>query len=163
MSARRRAGHAEFEKVSLVYDFFHDRALTGESFTLQEILDLTGWEPQSFQTYKSKQWKEVLVKRGKNKYEVHPSFSYISKKKFLDHFSQTRTFFAEYEREKYEEVMVYEFLLPLTREEHLRTALDSLFYSDTIERRVKDTGLIAIGGVIRRRASESDGEYIERI
>lgn len=59
--------------------------------------------------------------------------------------------------------MVYEFLLPLTREDQLRRALDDLFYTDTILRRLEEIGVDKIGQVIERTNNENDSGFLERV
>lgn len=65
-----------------------------------------------------------------------------------------------YRHVRYEQLVTYEFLLPLTREDRLRRALDGLFYSDTIERRLREIGLEAMEAIVPRDSGCNDAEYI---
>lgn len=68
-----------------------------------------------------------------------------------------------YRHIRYDEFVIYEFLLPLTREGQLRRALDSLFYSDTIERRLLQIGLDRMEEIVPRAAALRDEQYIGHI
>jgi hypothetical protein len=57
----------------------------------------------------------------------------------------------------------FEFLLPLTREDKLRRALDDIFYKDTIKMRIQDIGLEALEKVIARESEPSDEMYIDKV
>jgi hypothetical protein len=63
-----------------------------------------------------------------------------SEQRFLDLATQTRRPRGVYSRYRYSEIVNYEFLLPLAREDELRRTLDSLFYADTIEYRMRELG-----------------------
>jgi len=68
-----------------------------------------------------------------------------------------------YRHLRYEQLVTYEFLLPLTREDRLRRALDGLFYSDTIERRLREIGLEAMEAIAPRAPGMSDAAYTAEI
>ena len=65
-----------------------------------------------------------------------------------------------YRHVRYDDVVSYEFLLPLTREDHLRQALDSLFYSDAIARRLHQIGLDRLAEIVPRDPLVSDDDYV---
>jgi hypothetical protein len=65
-----------------------------------------------------------------------------------------------YRHIRYDEVVSYEFLLPLTREDKLRRALDALFYSDTIEQRLRAIGLERVAEIVPRPPGLSDDAYV---
>lgn len=59
--------------------------------------------------------------------------------------------------------MRYEFLLPLTHENHLRKALDDLFYVDTIRQRLAEIGMTRLTTWIERDSGESEESYMDRV
>jgi hypothetical protein len=77
-----------------------------------------------------------LEKVAHGVYRVIPEFRRVTWDEFQDLVTQVRRPFASYTRATYQAVVVYDFLMPLTREDKLRKALDELFYRDTLVRRI---------------------------
>jgi hypothetical protein len=145
------------------FEFFRERALDGESFTLEELENASGWSRSSIDTYRSKQWKELLEKGADGAFCVRREFLRLTKAEFLDHITQKRPLFAKYRRRGYDSYVMFEFLIPLTRESQLRAALDELFYADTMEQRLREIGISQLESTISREDSEDDEEYLERV
>jgi hypothetical protein len=59
--------------------------------------------------------------------------------------------------------VTYEFLLPLTKEDTLRRALDQLFYRDTLEHRVQQIRPQGLAKAVPRDENEANGMYISRV
>jgi hypothetical protein len=137
------------------YKFFRERAIDGKPFTLVELEQASGWSKVSIGTYKSKQWKDLLAKSGPGLWTVRKEFLRLSKNEFLDHISQKRPLFSRYNRKGHENYVMFEFLLPLTRESQLRPALDDLFYADTIEQRLREIGVMKLTNVVPRHQGET--------
>lgn len=70
---------------------------------------------------------------------------------------------STYDRITYRAVVVFELLLPLTREAQLMQALDNLFYADTVRRRIQEIGIDAFDGSVARRENESEHGYRDRL
>ena len=70
---------------------------------------------------------------------------------------------AGYRHVRYDELVTFDFLLPLTREDRLRRALDDLFYADTIARRLGQIGLARLAAVVPREPGLDDERYVARI
>jgi hypothetical protein len=68
-----------------------------------------------------------------------------------------------YRHVRYDELVTFDFLLPLTREDRLRRALDDLFYADTIARRLGEIGLDRFAAAVPRAPGLGDGAYAARI
>ena len=64
---------------------------------------------------------------------------------------------------RHDGLVIYEFLLPLTRERELRSALDELFYKDTIIHRLGEIGLDTVERWVPRDAGESHDDYTKRV
>jgi hypothetical protein len=110
-------------------------------FTKGEFQKATGWEkPNTVNTYFSKQYRGLLEKIGPDRYRVSGAFGkFISWTKFKQHVTQVRRAVTNYEPSS-SEVMVYDFLMPLTNEAHLRTTLDALFFKDSLLARLRTIG-----------------------
>jgi hypothetical protein len=128
------------EKQIQAYHFLRNHATNGEPFTVQDLMDATGWKPASARTYLRKQFEDYLRQDEQN-YFVKTSFSHVSLENFLDIVTQNRRVISQYSRSVYSRVVVYEFLLPLTKENFLRDSLDALFFRDTVEARLKEIGV----------------------
>jgi hypothetical protein len=151
----------------VVFEFFVEHLETKESFSKQELEQLTTWQGQSFNTYWSKLFRPFLVKDRSDarKYHVTEAFRRIATwEKFRQHVTQVRSLeLADYEPLKYDLVRIYEFFMPLTNEGFLRAALDALFYRDTIEARLKTIDSSELRGAFPQQESESEADYINRL
>jgi hypothetical protein len=144
------------------YRFLRKRARTARGFTVPGMMRATGWKESSVRTYLSKHFREAISQRGKTFY-IDYSFVRMSETDFLKHITQKRAVYTQYQRQKYENVITFEFLLPLTREGQLRSTLDDLFFSDTIERRLREIGLQNLEQIISRHPRMKDDTYIRKI
>src|SRR5262249_44725593 len=113
--------------------FILEHLQSQQPFTIEEFRDATGWEkPSTLNTYLRKQYKGLFESIGPNHYRVSEAFrKLVTWRKFKQHVTQVRRVVTEYEPST-SEVMVYDFLMPLTNEAHLRTTLDALFFKDSL-------------------------------
>jgi hypothetical protein len=134
-----------------------------EPFTIEEFRAATGWEkPGTLNTYLRKQYKGLFETISPNQYRVSETFrKLISWRKFKQHVSQVRRVVTNYEP-SISEVMIYDFLMPLTNEAHLRTTLDALFYKDSLLARLKTIGLSDLRNNLRL-PDRPDDEYLPSI
>jgi hypothetical protein len=150
------------------YRFLREKARSGEVFTKQDLAVFTGWTGQTPGTYLSKHYKAYLQHHrsfgGKpGQYKVLPEFKRVSWEEFQELVTQVRYPFASYRRASYRSVVIYEFLMPLTREDKLRRALDELFFRDTLDRRLDEIGLHVLDSIIPRGPREDDDAYKARL
>ncbi|MEQ1759283.1 MAG: hypothetical protein ABL986_13250 [Vicinamibacterales bacterium] len=145
------------------YKFFRDRAKDARPFTVDDLEKASGWSRASIDTYKSKQWKDLLDRASPGHWTVRKEFLRLSEREFLDHISQKRPLFSRYQRRGHEHYVMFEFLLPLTREGELRAALDDLFYSDTVEQRLREIGAVKLGEVVKKNAGEAADAFYARV
>ena len=94
---------------------------------------------------------------------VIPEFKRVLWEEFDALESELSRPFPAYVRASYEKLVIYDLLMPLTREDKLRHALDELFYRDTLERRLLELGLDTMAQSIPREAGESDATYASRV
>ncbi len=154
---------AKRDKQIKAYEFLLQRAKSRNEFTTADVARATGWATGTVSTYVSKQWKDLLQPIGGGTHKVRPEFLKITLDGFLELVTQKRTVFSTYERVRFDEVVSYEFLLPLTREEELRAALDRLFFTDTIEQRLSEIGLPQVRRWVNRRRRESRAKFFARV
>lgn len=150
------------------YRFLREKARSGEIFTKQDLADFTGWAGQTPGTYLSKHYKAYLLRHrafgGKSgQYKVLPEFKRVSWEEFQELVTQVRRPFASYRRANFRSVVIYEFLMPLTREDKLRRALDELFFRDTLERRLDEIGIDVLDTIIPRQPNEDVAGYRTRV
>lgn len=151
------------DKIKKSYDFFFEKYKNNESFTKDELFELTDWIKQTFKTYFTKIFRHFL-KEIDNKFIITEAFRrYSNYKNYRKYFSQSRKIRQEYITESYNNVIIYEFFLPLTNESALKSALDSLFYKDTLIRRLKTVAIKEIEIKFSRKEDENDHNYYDRI
>lgn len=150
------------EAVRKAYQFFREQYAADTSFTVQNLMLATGWSKSSVETYITKQFRELL-ERSRGAIRVRPEIQQFTEEEFLTLATQKREIYTRYRTVKYQEVVIYEFLLPLTREDRLRKALDDLFYTDTIRQRLTEIGLPQLAKWISHNEGEQDNDYLDRI
>ena len=69
----------------------------------------------------------------------------------------------EYNYETFENVIIYEFFMPLTNERVLRSALDDMFFKDTVISRLENIPAIELNNYFPIKDLEDEGKYIERL
>ncbi|WP_281213546.1 DUF3644 domain-containing protein [Shewanella insulae] len=55
---------SRYEQVDLAYEFLSAKETEGESFTIDELANATGWKKQTCATYPSKRWHQYVQKDG---------------------------------------------------------------------------------------------------
>lgn len=150
-------------KQKAAFDFFTAKLEAGSTFTDADLMEATGWAASSVETYLGKQFYEFIEERPGNKFRVHARFRRINWEEFRRISTQKRQFFQDYLRRSYDAIAQYEFLLPLTREDTLREALDSLFYSDAIEQRLEEIEADELEEWLRREHGERRASYRKRL
>lgn len=143
--------------------FFLERLKSQEPFTKREFEKATGWSGSTLSTYWSKQFKPFVIPIGNNRYRVSEGFRpYANWRKFQRHVTQVRPVAADYTRLAYDNVIVYEFFMPLTNETQLRTTLDALFFKDTVLPKLRAIGTDKLQPHLALKTGESESDYLER-
>lgn len=150
-------------KQKAVYAFLHEHARSGATFATNDLNVKMGWTGKTAATYLSKHFDAYLERVSPGVYRVMPEFKRVAWDDFQEIVTQVRHPFARYNRATYQAVVVYDFLMPLTREDKLRRALDELFYRDTLERRIKEVGLETLVQTIPRAMGDTDDEYVGKV
>jgi hypothetical protein len=151
------------ENWQKVHKFLEEHFRSQESFTPDELFAGTTWSGQSPKTYWSKQIRQFAVPIGGDKYRVSQAFRrVVTWECFQRHATQMRSMVSEYTSLTYENVLIFEFFMPLTNEEHLRSSLDALFYKDTILQRLRSLDVDTLNKHFPKEAGESREAYLNR-
>lgn len=151
-------------KQKRAHDFLLDRFAKDLPFSKLEFQEATGWTSSSLKTYWSKQFKPLLVSVDREKYRVGEVFRRFTEwTQFQQHVTQVRRAASQYTVFTRDRVILFEFFMPLTNEGYLRTALDSLFYADTIRGKLSTVATHELQRHFPRALRESDAAYFDRI
>ena len=145
------------EGANRAFDFLSKHAESGEPFTLSELIAASGWTSGNTETNLSKRLKD-LITLNDGVYYVKPEIVRVRLDEFQDLFRQKHQLFTEYIQKVSQNVLVYEFFMPLSREDRLREALDNLFYKDTVEQRIREIGIAGIRQSLKLPESSSDDD-----
>lgn len=153
-----------------VYTFLLKHAKDGTYFKFEDIKKaVPSWKTSknsgTWDTYVSKKLK-AYVERSGDLYGVKTTFQNVTLAGFNDLYTQKSETVTTWARATYHHVVSYEFLMPLTREDKLRAALDQLFYRDEIDARTRvfDSAQLAeLKTVIPVIVGEADDVYRKRV
>jgi hypothetical protein len=146
------------------FAFLREHLQSQEPFTLDEFIAATGWEkPGTVNTYLRKQYKGLIEKVDNTHFRVTDAFwKFVTWRKFKGHVTQVRRVVTNYEP-KTSKILIYDFLMPLTNEEHLRMTLDSLFYKDRVLARLRTIGIPHLSPTFPKAAGVTDDHYFASI
>lgn len=156
---------AKYDNQKKAFEFLLEKFYTQDSFTKDDFQSATGWDDSAFNTYFSKQFKTLLLPVKKDgKFRVSEVFRRIMTwESFQNHVTQNRHVATDYSVLTYDNVMIFEFFMPLTNEGYLRTALDALFYKDSIISRLKTMDEKILEQYFPKESGESIMTYYDRI
>lgn len=148
------------------FTFLREHLQSQEPFTIDEFIAATGWDkPGTINTYLRKQYKGLIEKVSDNPptYRVTDAFwKFVTWRKFKGHVTQVRRVVTNYDP-KSSKVLIYDFLMPLTNEEHLRMTLDSMFYKDRVLARLRTVGAAQLAIRYPRAADLPEAQYFDQI
>lgn len=145
--------------------FFIEHLNSLEPFTKADVMAATGWSEGSAAAYWSKQFKNILEPIGNDQYRVRDRFRlYLDWKKFKNLVTQVKTSPPSYAPTVFDEVVVYEFYMPLSHEAPLKVTLDSLFYKDVILPRFRHRiGVDKLEAHFEYLTTDTDDTFLERV
>jgi len=150
------------EAQRAVFDFFVARLRDQAPFTKEDVRQVAGWSQSSLNTYWSKQFRPLVVEGPSGSLRVSEAFRRFKKwELFQRHVTQVRPAAADYAQAGFDDLVVYEFFMPLANEEPLRITLDALFYRDTIEAKLRAADLNEVRAKLNLPNS-TDDELITR-
>jgi hypothetical protein len=147
------------------FAFLREHLQSQEPFTRDEFIGVTGWEkPGTLDTYLRKQYKGLIEQVSDTHFRVTDAFwKFITWRKFKGHVTQVRRVVATYAPQT-SRVLIYDFLMPLTNEEHLRMTLDSLFFKDRVLARLRTIGIGALTVKLPKNPPDiADEEYFSQV
>lgn len=143
------------------YDFLRRAADQGTEFTLEQFAEASGWAPSTVQIYLSKKLRGLVRRVRPDTYQA-----IIGRVRFPEYeqlFAQKQSLFTDYKMTLYPDVIIYDFFLPLTREDRLREGLENLFYSNRIEQLLQEIDITEIESTFSRREGETDQDLRARV
>jgi hypothetical protein len=148
-----------------LFDFMSDRFATQEPFTLEQLRSASGYDPSSFENYRSKQFGSLLVPTSEDKVRVSQSFRRFNTwQKFRDEVvSQKRRLMRSYKAIQCQRIMSFELFMPLSNEEWLREALDSLFYRDQMLSRIRAMNCSELERIFPNTAQDAEEKYLNHV
>lgn len=151
----------------LLHGFLTQHANAGTYFKFDDIKKVvTSWKTSgTWETYVSKKLKPYVERSG-DLYGVKKTFSKVTVPEFKSLFTQKTESVPRWARATYDHVVSYEFLMPLTREDKLRAALDQLFYRDEIDARTRvfdGAQLAELKTLIPTIVGEGEDAYRKRV
>ncbi len=152
------------ENQRKVFEFLTEHLDSQEPFTKDDLERITTWQGKTFQTYWSKQYEQFFIPAPNGKYRVSESFRpFTDWDKFQQHVTQVRRVASDYKRLTYENVLIFEFFMPLTNEAHLKNTLDTLFYKDTILAKLKAQDQKELSTHFPSNPNEDNESYLKRL
>lgn len=143
--------------IENAFHFLAQHARKKLSFSAQAFTDYSGWDAAEAQAYLTERLTELVDADGEN-YRAKPEILRVHLDDFQALFQEKKQIFSNYLLEVSPSILIYEFFMPLSREDRLREALDNLFYHDTIEQRIHEIGFdhIRVGLKLPAEASEAE-------
>lgn len=158
---------ASEESLRRAFNFLLNHSRIAEAFSKEEFKSFANYKnPKNFNTYFSKKFRHLLEKapNEKNKYLVAGVFKKYSRwKKFRRYFSQSSRIKVNYIEEYYEKLMIFDFFIPLSNENDLRSSLDELFYSNTVKLMLNKILKSDLNTIFPKKNKETEEQYIKRI
>lgn len=148
--------------VKRYHTFLVKKFLSMERFTKQDMVAAFG-DSGNFNTYWTKKIRPLLFECDGG-FRLSEYFrKFLDYNEFAKHWSQTSRILADYEPVQKKEFICFQLLLPLSNELILRQALDDLFYTDRLVRRIKVIERSELLDKFPMEKNESESAYYNRI
>ena len=147
-----------------IFDFLYEKFHSQESFSKDELFTVVPKLARGTRnTYWSKWILNFLVRADRSTFRVAEAFRpYSTWDNFYRVATQVRRTYQDYKEFIYDDVIIYDFLMPLSNEVHLRTTLDALFYKDTVLARLRAIGHEKVGQHLPANDVQSPVDVLER-
>jgi len=147
-----------------IFDFLYEKFHSQESFSKDELFAAVPKLTHGTRnTYWSKWVLNFLVGADRGVFRVAEVFRpYSTWEKFYRVATQVRRTYQDYKEFIYDDVIIYDFLMPLSNEVHLRTTLDALFFKDTVLARLRAIGHEKVCQHLPTNDVQSPDDAIER-
>jgi hypothetical protein len=129
--------------IKRAFDFLITHAQERKSFSVEQFSTEGGWSIPETRERIINRLSDLIYQEGEL-FFAKPEILRVRLDDFKELLDQKKRLFADYVLEVSSSILIYEFFMPLTREDRLREALDNLFYRDTIEQRIQEIGIPGI-------------------
>jgi len=145
----------EKSNIQRTFDFLIHHAKDKTPFTLEQLSAEAGWSVSETQENIANRLCDLINIDG-GKYFVKLEILRVRFDDFKELLFQKKRLFTDYVLEVSPSILIYEFFMPLSREDRLREALDNLFYRDTIEQRIQEIGISKIRAGLNLSSEDSE-------
>ncbi len=143
------------------FNFLITHAREKRPFSPQQLATATGWTIDRTKRNIANRLSDLVYEEG-GAYFAKPEILRVRLDDFSDLLQQKKRLFTDYVLEVSSSILIYEFFMPLSREDRLREALDNLFYRDAIEQRIQEIGIANIRDGLNLSADHAEDE-IQRL
>ena len=133
----------EKNSIKRAFDFLYRHAQEKKPFSIAQFSTETEWSIAETKDNLINRLCDIVYEEG-GKYFSKPEILRVRLADFSELLHQKKRLFTDYILEVSPSILIYEFFMPLSREDRLREALDNLFYRDTIEQRIQEIGISQI-------------------
>lgn len=148
--------------IKRAFEFLIKCAQAKIPFSSEQLAAETGWSLIETQTNVANLLSDLVDAEGEA-YCAKPEIFRVRLDDFKDLLYQKKRLFTDYVLEVSSCVLIYEFFMPLAREDRLREALDNLFYRDTIEQRIREIGISKIHTGLKLSSDFSEADLRQLI
>lgn len=134
---------SEKTRAQRTLKFLIDQARDRKAFSADQFSAATGWSMIESDMLITDRLSDLIYQKGEQFYSK-PEILRVRFDDFNELLDYKKRLFSDYVLEVSPSILVYEFFMPLSREDRLREALDNLFYRDTIEQRIQEIGISRI-------------------
>lgn len=151
---------SETNNFKLAFKFLIEHAQQRTPFSAHQFSAEIGWPMGEVQELINNRLSELIYQEN-NVYFAKPEILRVRLDDFEELMRQKKRLFSDYVLEVSSSILVYEFFMPLSREDRLREALDNLFYRDTIEQRIQEIGIPCIRDGLKLSEETTEDEIIQ--
>lgn len=148
-------------KTEKTFNFLVRHAKTEEPFSAQDFSTRSDLDAAEAETLLNERLQELVAHEGDH-YRAKPEILRVRRDDFKELLEEKKRLFSNYLLEVSPSILIYEFFMPLSREDRLREALDNLFYRDTIEQRIHEIGIVQICAGLKL-AEDTDEQKVRQI
>lgn len=141
--------------IKRAFDFLINYAQEKTPFSVEQFSTEAGWSIPETREIISNRLSDLIYQKGE-RFFAKPEILRVRLDDFKELLDQKKRLFADYVLEVSSSILIYEFFMPLTREDRLREALDNLFYRDTIEQRIQEIGIPEIRAGLKLSSDYSE-------
>lgn len=150
------------DELVTLFEFLVEQARERTSFKAAQLTSLIDCSTADLNDLFRDTLDEIVDSKG-DECEVIPDLVRIRFRDFAALFRRKQRLFSEYELKISSNVLIYEFFMPLAREDRLREALDNLFFRDSIEQRILEIGIDRIRDGLKLDVNEGVAEIRNQV